>query len=208
MDLINHNYNRAATTPGDIVEHIPTLYEYAKNSETILELGVSMCVSTWAFVKGLVDNNSSKKKLISCDIGYHENIEKVKEACTNSGIDFTFEHKSDLDLTFDEGEIFDITFIDTWHIYGQLKRELAKFAPITRNYIIMHDTTIDAIYGESIRDRHDIPSLSLKTGIPVEEITKGLKYAIDEFLENNSEWEVELVKTNNNGLTVLKRIQK
>jgi hypothetical protein len=40
-------------------------------------------------------------------------------------------------------EKFDLTFIDTWHIYGQLKRELAKFAPITNKYIIMHDTTVD-----------------------------------------------------------------
>jgi len=207
MDIINQNYIWAASTPGDIVEHIPTLYEYAKKSETIIELGVSICISTWAFVKGLLDNNSSKKKLISCDIDYHKNVEVVKQACKDADIDFTFEHKSDLDLTFEQGEMFDITFIDTWHIYGQLKRELAKFAPITRNYIIMHDTTIDAIYGESIRDRHDIPSLSQKTGIPVEEITKGLKYAIDEFLETNPEWSVELVKTNNNGLTVLKRNQ-
>jgi hypothetical protein len=32
-----------------------------------------------------------------------------------------------------------------------LKRELAKFAPNTNKYIIMHDTTVDEIYGETIR---------------------------------------------------------
>jgi hypothetical protein len=32
-----------------------------------------------------------------------------------------------------------------------------------------------------------------------------LNKAIDEFLENNKEWKVDIVLTNNNGLTVLKK---
>ena len=45
--------------------------------------------------------------------------------------------------------------------------------------------------------------MSQKSGIPVEEITKGLGPAISEFLENNPEWYIKEKFTNNNGLTVL-----
>jgi len=45
-----------------------------------------------------------------------------------------------------------LVFIDTWHVYGQLKRELAKYAPLTKKYILMHDTTVDEWVGESVRE--------------------------------------------------------
>jgi hypothetical protein len=39
--------------------------------------------------------------------------------------------------------------------YGQLKRELAKFAPWAKKYIVMHDTTVDATGGEAVRERKE-----------------------------------------------------
>lgn len=50
----------------------------------------------------------------------------------------------------------DLLFIDTWHVYGHLKRELALHAPRVRKYIAMHDTTIDWEVGESIRMEYNI----------------------------------------------------
>ena len=38
----------------------------------------------------------------------------------------------------------DLLFIDTFHVYGQLKRELARFEGQVRRYIAMHDTEVDA----------------------------------------------------------------
>lgn len=206
METILQNYNIVANRPGDIVEHIPTLYNYTKQCESVVELGVSVCISTWAFVKGLVENGKNKKSLLCCDIKYHPNVELVRNTCKVVGINYDFVKKNDLEL--DITEEVDLTFIDTWHIYGQLKRELAKFAPITRKYIIMHDTEIDAENGESIRDRHNIPLQSKETGIPEDEIRKGLRYAIEEFLKEHNEWTVDLVCKNNNGLTVLRRISQ
>jgi hypothetical protein len=69
----------------------------------------------------------------------------------------------------------------------------------------MHDTTLDGVYGETIRCHWNAQFQSEQTGIPVEEITRGLQPAIDEFLESHSEWEVHETFTHNNGLTVLKR---
>jgi len=114
------------------------------------------------------------------------------------------EWKNNLDLQLTEN--VDMCFIDTWHVYGQLKRELAKFAPLTNKYIIMHDTTVDEIVGETIRSGMNAVEQSIQTGIPVDEINCGLGKAIDEFLQENSEWIMKEKFTNNNGLTVLHKI--
>ena len=85
------------------------------------------------------------------------------------------------DLELDITDNVDLTFIDTWHVYGQLKRELNKFSKITNKYIIMHDTTVDEIYGETIRMGWNAEEQSIESGIPVEEINKGLWPAIEDF---------------------------
>ena len=193
-------YHNAATTPGDIFEHIPTLYEYAKKCEYITELGSRSCVSTWAFIKGLNENQSSVKKLTSVDLEWHPNIDRVAQMC--APVEFKFINDNSIKIV---PEQTDMTFIDTWHVYGHLKRELALHAPVTRKYIIMHDTEVDGVYGETLRFGWNANAQSIETGIPVDEITKGLLPAIDEFLEANPEWTREAVWLNNHGLTVLKR---
>jgi cephalosporin hydroxylase len=109
---------------------------------------------------------------------------------------------SDLDCPIEET---DLLFIDTWHIYGHLKRELSRWHPYVRKYIIMHDTLIDAVHGETIRCGWDAVQQSKESGIPVDEIRKGLKPAIHEFLTEHPEWIVDLEYVNNNGLTILRR---
>ena len=69
----------------------------------------------------------------------------------------------------------------------------------------MHDTTVDAIYGENARGFHDDDYDSRISGIPVDEIRKGLWPAIREFLIDNPSWILYERLDNNNGLTVLKR---
>lgn len=210
MVMLADRYQKVCNTPGDIHEHLPDLYTYAKECETILELGVAVPVSTWAFLKGLQENGKREKQLVSCDIIHHEKeVKLVEEVAYASNIDYSYYQKNDLELHLHR--MYDLTFIDTWHIYGHLKRELNKFAPLTKKYIIMHDTVIDAEIVESVRDsltfpdRNNIPMQSRKSGIPEDEIRKGLKYAIDEFLVAHPEWVVDKVKLNNNGLTVLRR---
>jgi hypothetical protein len=100
----------------------------------------------------------------------------------------------------------DMLFIDTWHVYGHLKRELSRWNSSVSKWIIMHDTTVDAIEGETIRCGYDAESQSKEHGYPIEEIKKGLWPAIVEFLEDHSEWVIEHRYTNNNGLTILKRV--
>ena len=203
MEIIKIKYEDLCNNSSDINEHLPTLFNYAMKCESIIELGVRECVSSWAFVYGLLHNNSLNKKLLLNDINPC-NIESLIEATRDQNIDIKYTWVNDLDLIIDEN--YDLTFIDTWHVYGQLKRELKKFGPITNKYIIMHDTTVDAIYGETIRCNWDATIQSNETMIPIDEINSGLWKAIEEFLENNSNWKLCERYENNNGLTILERI--
>lgn len=203
MFVIERKYKeRVDDLAGDIHEHLPTLYEYASKCASVAEMGVRGIVSTWAFLKGLAESPSENKKLVSIDI---ENIDMTNViACAHEvGIDMKFIQADS--ATVNIGTNVDLLFIDTWHIYGHLKRELEFHHERVNKYIIMHDTEIDGVYGESIRCNWNIPEQSKKSGYPVDEIAKGLQPAIDEFLASHAEWSLDKKYTNNNGLTVLVR---
>jgi hypothetical protein len=203
MDQINSKYNELCNIPSDINEHLPTLYRYARECESIFETGVRGCISSWALAKGLLENEKTEKKLFLNDI-YPSNISDLMNSTMNLPINIKYKWINNLQLELPYS--VDMTFIDTWHIYGQLKRELEKFSKVTNKYIIMHDTTVDAIDGESIRCGWNAHQQSIDSGFPVEEITCGLQKAIDEFLRNNTNWVVDVRYINNNGLTILRKI--
>jgi hypothetical protein len=198
MDIINNQYNHLCGESGDINEHLPTLASYASECESVAELGVRGCVSSWALCKGLLDNKSVKN-ISPCD------VEMLESLAAEAGIEVSHQWINDLDVDL-TGKTFDMVFIDTWHVYGQLVRELNKYAPVTNKYIIMHDTEVDGIIGETIRAGFDGPKQSAATGIPLDEIHKGLQPAYNEFLANNADWVLHKHYTNNNGLTILRRI--
>jgi hypothetical protein len=136
------------------------------------------------------------------DIYRSENVTPFLDMCANENINAKFVCGSD---TTCELIPTDMLFIDTWHVYGHLKRELAYWHSAVRKYIIMHDTTVDAIHGETIRGGMDARAQSIESGYPVEEITRGLWPAVEEFLAAHPEWVIEHRYVNNNGLTILKR---
>lgn len=204
MSELFYNYIKAGNTKSDINEHIPILAKYAKQCEHIIECGVRNCVSTWAFAHGLSQNGKSNKRLISVDTEIGFNIEHVKNICGDNGINYTFLHGSNLELEFEET---DLLFIDTWHVYGQLKRELEKHHSKVRKYIVMHDTTVDEFIGESIRCPWlNAPRQAKQMGWSLEEVTKGIWPAIEEFLQVHPEFCLKERFINNNGLTILSRI--
>ena len=195
-------YDWARTTPSDIYKHLPTLLRYANECDTLVECGVRSVVSSWAFALSVKQGKS--KELISCDLNAVAEVVRLAEVCRREGVPFHFLTGSDLEVDIPET---DLLFIDTWHIYGHLRRELAKLAPLTRKYIIMHDTTVDAERGEVLRLKQNVDQACKRSGYSRKDVTTGLRLAVDEFLAaNQEEWEVAEVFTNNNGLTVLKRI--
>lgn len=195
----------AATETGDTFEHLHTLEFYATQCESILELGVWNPVSTFGFLYGLLHNYKDIKKLRSVDTIRMPSLDPVYRIAKENNIEFSYEILNDLKL--DNLEPVDMTFIDTWHVYGQLKRELQKFAPYTKKWIIMHDTVVDGMLGESVREKfHNITQEHLSTGFPGIEIIKGLMSAIKEFIAANPDWAVDVVRQGNNGLVILKRV--
>lgn len=203
---MDFKYRILCQTRSDINEHLPTLYSYAKECESILELGVRGVISSWALVKGLLDNDKDVKRILLNDIEECD-ITELMEVTKDMDVNISHEWKNDLDLDIKEN--IDLTFIDTWHVYAQLKRELEKFSKVTNKYIIMHDTTVDEWNGETIRCFGGFPTAiqqSKVSGFPVDEIMKGLWPAIEEFLNTNKEWKLKERFTNNNGLTILERI--
>ena len=214
---IDQLYKQSCFQESDINEHLPTLYNYGLECESICEFGVrDTANSTKAFVKALVDKKrnvleqstvESNKDLsyigvdiVPCRVDY------IQQTCKEYNINYTF-------IVGDSAKVFipevDLLFIDSWHVYGHLKRELSKHHMNVKKYIIMHDTTIDGEDGEYMRNKilnQDVYNKIRETGYTFEEITKGLWPAIEEFLETNTDWKIKHRYTNNNGLTVLERV--
>lgn len=185
--------NQIYQTPSDINEHIPTLIEYGSECETITEMGVRAITSTWAFL------GAAPKKLVSYDMEdpshYGSDIKLVYKVAEQYGLNFHFVKADVLKIDIEET---DLLFLDTWHAYDQLKAELERHSSKAKKYIIMHDTTS--------YEQRDEPLTSENTFEGEKSSGKGLWPAITEFLETNNEWQLHKRYTNNNGLTILKRI--
>lgn len=221
METVEARYREKCFTPSDIYEHLPVLSEYASRGQTATEFGMRSVVSTWALLHGLLkgknkrirgkngeenkeneDTSGEELRLISVDLNYSHAIEEVRPLCKQLGVNFSFVLADDTKIEIPQT---DLLFIDTWHIYGHLKRELEVHHNKVNKYIILHDTTVDALYGETIRNGWNPHQQSIESGYPVEEIIKGLWPAVEEFLVAHPEWKLEKRYTNNNGLTILSR---
>jgi len=198
MNSIQEWFDQRKSIMTDIHEHLDTLRKYAEGCEHITELGTAGLHSTWAF---LIAN---PKKFVTVDIiepsarpTVKEALDSAIELAEKAGIDFTFL----LDDTTRPGfeiEETDLLFIDTYHVYEHLKKELEMHSGKSRKYIIMHDTTTFAYRGE-VQEYQS-------TVVPEDrEYPKGLWPAVTEFLESNQEWQLLEKFENNNGLTILSR---
>lgn len=175
MDEIERHFVLFRDTPADINEHMQKLCDYASNCEHVTEFGIGR--STWAFL------HARPKKLRCYDIRDADFVLQGKLA-EAAGIDLRFERRDTLDLTI---ESTDLLFIDTYHVYRNLRAELERHSAMVRNYIVMHDTEVFGARGE-------------------DGSTPGLWDAVEEFVAAHPEWRVIERLNNNNGLTVLQRV--
>jgi hypothetical protein len=175
-------YTVNCITHSDINEHLPTLKRYAEECDHVTEMGVRWVVSTYALLMG------KPKTMVSYDLvpmeNYGFNREDIRSMAYNNGTNWEFIVD---DVTKIEIKETDFLFIDTYHIYDQLKVELSLHGNKAKKYIGFHDTTSFEFIGEG--------------GEHV-----GLWPAIKEFLAANPHWEIHEKFANNNGLTILKRI--
>ena len=176
MNKLQEEYVNACNESTDINEHIPFLYQLAKECDSIVEFGVRTGKSTRAFLY-------SGTPLKSYDLELNSELEDLFFYTKQQGQDVDYIHANVLEINI---EPVDLLFIDTWHVHDQLKQELKLHGNKANKYIVFHDTFTFGLVGED-------------GGM-------GLIPAIMEFLMENSHWHVKYFFTNNNGLTVLERI--
>jgi hypothetical protein len=188
------HYDTMCKIPSDINEHLPTLKKYAEECDSVTEMGVRFGCSTWAFIE------AKPKKITSLDI-YYESFKPsepyVKILCDKYGIDFIWITGDSLKIQIEET---DLLFIDTLHTYNQLSGELFLHSRNVKKYIILHDTTTFGYVDETI---YETASDLIRGKISPK---VGLKPALSEFLDKNSNWSIKETFTNNNGLTILQRL--
>lgn len=178
-NILEVEYQKAKLVKSDINENVHILYDLAKECKTVTEMGVRTGVSTRAFLAADV-------KLISYDIQLHQEVTALFEvAKTFLGKDVQYKQADVLSINIDET---DLLFIDTLHTYSQLKQELKLHGNKARKYLAFHDTHTFGLRGE------------------VGNEPTGLLSAIIEFIMDNPHWRFKTYKMNNNGMTVLERV--
>lgn len=151
---VENGYKNACSIPSDIVEHVPVLADLAAGCSAVVEIGVRSGVSTWGMLMGLARaaaNGTTNLTLRGFDL---DPSPPVYTAAAAGISDFP----SAINVTFQQADVLslppitaDLLFIDTLHVYGQLKRELALHSGGVRKYIVLHDTTVDGELGEIVR---------------------------------------------------------
>lgn len=191
QEYIDAEYQSVMNTPSDIHEHIPILYDLAKDCVHITEFGVRYGISTRAFLKADVT-------LRSYDIELEDNTIKAFDMARAAGKDVEYIESDVLDIDIVET---DLIMFDTWHTYAQLKKELAKHAHKSRKYIVFHDVMSYALKNESFYQLVNGKYIKVSD----DKGTQGIFTAILEFLGQHPEWKPKIWRTNNNGLLVLEK---
>jgi len=198
---LKHLYEGACKINSDIYLHLPILNEYAKRCNHVTEMGARGGNSTLAFLY------ANPKKFVSYDYQYKtpephlENDVKalisIFENAKEQGINCEYVGADVLSI---EIENTDLLFIDTWHCYSQLKKELHLHAGNVRKYIAFHDTVQFGQHGEGY------PSMDINhPNRDVMDGSGGILAAIFEFLDENSEWSIEYESKDSNGLIIISK---
>lgn len=135
-ELLEELYQARYIEKSDINECLPILRTYANIVDHVTEFGVREGNSTVALACG------RPQKMISYDIN---SMDQELEKLLKKNINFHF-IKSNVLKT--EIEKTDLLFIDTFHTYQQLKRELELHSGKVRKYLIFHDVVTFGEIGE------------------------------------------------------------
>ena len=169
-------YQDACVRDTDIHEHLPTISSLTSECKHVTELGVGWAQSTRAFLRHDVELHSYE---FMPQPGIREFFEEAKNAGRNVTLHVDDTRKVEIAET-------DLMLVDSLHIYEQVQKELELHAGKVRKYLLFHDTTLFA-------DRGEFGG-------------KGIWPAIQEFMDSHPEWQLVERRTNNNGLTILKRV--
>jgi hypothetical protein len=176
--VLQELHRQALAAPSDIREHFDTLYQLARGCDHVTEMGTRQGISARAFLC------AQPEVLVCYDRARHPEVDLLEAAARAAGRPrFQFVQADVRRVEIDET---DLLFIDTWHVYEQLKQELALHAGRVRKYLVFHDTIRFGEIGEAPGHR-------------------GIGPAIEEFLWENTAWGRSARQTHNEDLTILSR---
>jgi hypothetical protein len=195
----------------NLSEHFEILRSYASKCLSIAEFGTSEMMSCWPLLKGLKDtnnnNNNRDKKEITC---YDRKpmppmMEGIRKIAANDGIRLRYVQGNTLQFKLNTS--VDMLFIDTFHAYPQLKRELDRHHKRVNKYIAIFHTETDGDTSEMVRlyYDHNYDTMLEELQCTPKDLCRGLKPAITDFLSAHPEWSVCEDAKNQNGLVILAR---
>jgi glycosyltransferase involved in cell wall biosynthesis len=171
----------AETTVRDLDKHVPMLRELATRCDHVTEFtkrresSIALAAGTRLHVPpGQMVTYSTEK-----DQKVYSTLKKF----LGDRLTLSFRESMDVD-TIDET---DLLFIDSQHTGQRMSRELAKFGPKVRKYIVLHDTNIYGIKGED--------------GLP------GLLIALKNWMIDNPNWFQMYHTDEEYGLTVISTVK-
>ena len=177
------------------------LKELAQEASAIVEVGCYERGGTLSLILGLMDNGMPEKKLtlyVQKGVGARE-IKLLKKTipeaidCTVEATEFLFELPLESDLVY----------INSHHTYSRLYHELEHFSDSTKKYIAI-------LHTHGHWEYEDEPDYTIERYRPVLEFhtdKKGMKRAIDDFLQSHTAWEKFEDYVNSHGFTILKRVK-
>lgn len=164
----------------DIHEHLPTLKKLAEGKFCVVELGLRGGNSTVGLLMG------KPELLISIDLKVSPDVvNKIEEVCPETCLFRTLQEDSLLIKPIP----CNVLFIDTYHTMSQLFYELERHESVVRETIAIHDTETFAECGEDPGSQG-----------------RGLRHAIELFLQRNPQWYQFSHNPRCHGLTILKRV--
>jgi hypothetical protein len=163
----------------DCSEHVKTLYKLARDCEHVTELGTHRGNSTIAFVR------ARPFTMHTYDIKEHPRAKQIEALALCMNINFHYHIESTIDTTIEET---DLLFVDSLHVYDQVKKELELHGNKAKKYLVFHDTETWGKRGEFNN--------------------RGILDAIDEFMKSNKHWNLKKHYSNNNGLTIYEQKKK
>jgi hypothetical protein len=166
-------YDYVCRTPSDINEHCPTLYLMARQCSQVTEFGTGNGNSTIALL------HAQRRKFVTYDRTIRPHVKCLRAVAGRTDFEVR-----EADVLLIDMERTDMLFIDTFHSYEQLSKELALHADKVSSYIVLHDTITFGQMGE--------------------DNGKGIWPAVEDLLARG-EFAVANHYENNNGLTVLRR---
>ncbi len=100
MNFVINKYTSLCNKPSDINEHLPTLFKYAKECNSIFETGVRGVVSSWALLFGLLMNNNNEKKTFIMNDIENCDMDEIFKAAKELNIDIAFKLENNLLIDF------------------------------------------------------------------------------------------------------------